>query len=198
MNIATAAQRLKCNPNLIINEMRKKYPGKQWKLETELPQEFVDEMEKHKNEYLDSVEGGTRETPLEEISEDVAEKRDTLATSTAAVEAVQYGILEALTLQEVELSHFFGIATALKGIQSFESSHTQTWELYFQQKASVHSSEIQKLESSILKNALDLQSEMGKRAKSLAEKALDSQMKVEQQKKNFQVLVNAAIGLSTN
>ncbi|MDF5730482.1 MAG: hypothetical protein PUP92_21275 [Rhizonema sp. PD38] len=178
--------------------MRKKFPGKQWKPETELPQEFVDEMEKHKNEYLDSVEGGTRETPLEEISEELAEKRDALATSREAVEAVQYGILEALTLQEVELSHFFGIATALKGIQSFESSHTQTWELYFQQKASVHNSEIQKLESSILKNALDLQSEMGKRAKSLAEKALDSQMKVEKQKKSFQVLVNAAIGSSTN
>lgn len=155
-------------------------------------------MEKHTNEYLESESGSVPSEVPGEMSEELVKKRDVISASRIAADAVQYGILEALVTQETEMSEFFGIATALQGIESFQNAHSRTWELFYQQKQRILSSRIQEIQGQIMSNATIREQEMGKRSQTLSENALKSQKEKEVQRKELQVLVDAFIGSSTN
>ncbi|MDF5717322.1 MAG: hypothetical protein PUP93_26545 [Rhizonema sp. NSF051] len=192
MNIAEAAEKLRCNANVLINEMRKKYPGKPWKPDTELPQEFVDEMLKHTNEYLKS--DGLEPIPMDP---EITKTKEAITLSEETLHAIEYGILEALSSQKIEIAQFFGTSTALKGIQAFEDVHAKTWELYLEQKSEIHNSEIQKIESKISENAFLLVGDLLRRQESLTKLTAESQKKTEEMRRRTQVLVDAFIKPST-
>ncbi|MDF5731723.1 MAG: hypothetical protein PUP92_27885 [Rhizonema sp. PD38] len=114
-----------------------------------------------------------------------------------SADAIEFGILEALTIQKVEFCKFYGIHVALQEIESFEDAHNETWAVYLKQKEQNLGSQIQELQKALVDRAKTRSSKTGKLAKTLMEQSLISQRKREQQAQDLEVLVNAFIGSST-
>lgn len=186
MKLKEAAEKLGCTQRKLIDELSKKFPGQTWKGDSELPQEFVDVIAVHANDY---IETSSPTLPFGELTTTDAAVKD----SRIVLEAIEYGILEALSDAKMHSLVTAAQLNAIRDIQQYQNAYSEIWEMYFNQeidKQDQHSSELaQKLKTMVIA----LNNDLGKRQGELVVKQTQISQKQTESQRNSQLLVNALL-----
>jgi len=185
--VKQAAEALNVSSKKLLNELKKKFPDQAWTLESELPEGFESAAKQHAQEY---AEASGVELPKGQLTT----TNEAIADSRIVLEAIEYGILEALGDSKMHEMITTAQLNAVRDIQEYQNAYAGVWELFFEQEIAKRDQRSSQFADQLKQSSLALNAQLAERSGKLLQKGQQMEKLREESKNSSQEILKALLG----